>query len=768
MTPVDVPQSASRRSRRWITALMLGAAALASHASDFYRLTILRETGVTLGPDWVVGPQGIGINDDGVVTYHAGRIVNGLAEGGIFVSTSATPIATAPNIAGVNNPSINNLGEVAYTLAGSPSLVLVRDQTGGIGTLLSCGGPTALLCNTTTISNNTRSATRANTNPSILQIFGLNGAVVTSASLPTDTLLVYGDPVISRDGRNAALAFTLRPTGNSSPTFVIGSLNQSAFAMLPIGSGYNVRGVSTNDHGITAFLSDGTVPYVGAISRSVGSSLIRVADTTGGSFETFGVAGNGGVSLNNLNEVAFVGRRVVNNANTIDVFVGNVSGRDPPRPAVTRGEPIDGGTFAGVTQNGFEAQSMNNKGQIAFYATILRGTTSRAVILRADPVEGVSPGNPIMPSAGSPLPSGWRFMLTCQQTPALCARGVRRFIDPALAVGYTYQVEAPGPNFESVYIAAPLPNGDDSFQVEFNGQVAALRAGEVFDFTGVVPGGVSTFRITGIDPTEALDPADATAFVTGLTFVSDSLTDYSVTMVPIVVDPDDVDRDGVPNTADLCPDTAPGASVDSNGCSADQRDSDSDGVVDSGDLCPATPIGSPVDANGCSASQLDADGDGVPNSTDACPGTAPGAAVDSRGCSAAQRDTDGDGVNDSLDLCPNTPAGAAVNSSGCVASQLDSDGDGVTDNLDVCPGTAPGTAVDASGCPLPPPPIKSCDVNGDTFIDYRDIGMILVALGQPAKGTSDPRDANRNGKIDLNDAAICTKKCDRRYCLPAK
>lgn len=197
----------------------------------------------------------------------------------------------------------------------------------------------------------------------------------------------------------------------------------------------------------------------------------------------------------------------------------------------------------------------------------------------------------------------------------------------------------------------------------------------------------------------------------------------------------DTDGDGVRNSGDLCPNTAPGATVDVRGCSSTQRDSDGDGVNDSIDQCPNTPTGSAVNAAGCAASQLDADADGVPNS---------------------------------LDLCPSTPAGVAVNAAGCAASQLDSDGDGVTDNLDTCPGTTPGTPVGSTGCAIPSPISKTCDVNGDKFVDSRDIGLILVAVGKPATGATDPRDANRNGKIDLIDAAICTKKCDRNFCLPPK
>lgn len=239
----------------------------------------------------------------------------------------------------------------------------------------------------------------------------------------------------------------------------------------------------------------------------------------------------------------------------------------------------------------------------------------------------------------------------------------------------------------------------------------------------------------------------------------------------VTIDPADTDQDGVPVPTDLCPNTAADATVDGDGCSADQRDADRDGVSDSRDLCPATALGSPVDANGCSALQLDADADGVPNAVDACPGTASGATVDSRGCSSAQRDTDGDGVNDALDQCPNTAAGTPVNAAGCAASQLDTDGDGVPDSVDACPGTAAGTVVDARGCAVPPPPppsAKTCDINSDASVDYRDISLILFALGKTVTGTSDPRDFNGDGRITLADAAMCTKKCTRSYCLPAK
>lgn len=79
--------------------------------------------------------------------------------------------------------------------------------------------------------------------------------------------------------------------------------------------------------------------------------------------------------------------------------------------------------------------------------------------------------------------------------------------------------------------------------------------------------------------------------------------------------PADSDGDGVSHGFDLCGDSAPGAVVDSNGCSDPQVDEDCDRVCDPGapsggpsgcvgeDECPGTPLGEPVDQGGCSASQ---------------------------------------------------------------------------------------------------------------------------------------------------------------------
>lgn len=68
-------------------------------------------------------------------------------------------------------------------------------------------------------------------------------------------------------------------------------------------------------------------------------------------------------------------------------------------------------------------------------------------------------------------------------------------------------------------------------------------------------------------------------------------------------------------------------------------DSDGDGVPDEADLCPNTPKGVKVDDKGC---PIDSDGDGVPDALDKCPGTAKGVKVDASGC---PKDALGEGPN---------------------------------------------------------------------------------------------------------------------------
>ena len=113
---------------------------------------------------------------------------------------------------------------------------------------------------------------------------------------------------------------------------------------------------------------------------------------------------------------------------------------------------------------------------------------------------------------------------------------------------------------------------------------------------------------TGMNVNSVSISADGTYFSAG----SDDNSVYKFT------DPD-IDRDGVVNSNDNCPDTAQGFLADENGCSASQRDTDEDGLVDSLDQCPGTGIGIVVDDVGCWWGQFDTDGDGIQNSEDFAP-----------------------------------------------------------------------------------------------------------------------------------------------------
>lgn len=102
------------------------------------------------------------------------------------------------------------------------------------------------------------------------------------------------------------------------------------------------------------------------------------------------------------------------------------------------------------------------------------------------------------------------------------------FIDPAIAVGYKYATGAGDPNFASVL----LPDvGGGVFDLSYSATAVTLDAGVQYFFP---TGGVADFMVTGIDPGAELDPADTSAFVTGLTFVGDG--SFTGTMTPLTED----------------------------------------------------------------------------------------------------------------------------------------------------------------------------------------------------------------------------------------
>jgi len=57
-----------------------------------------------------------------------------------------------------------------------------------------------------------------------------------------------------------------------------------------------------------------------------------------------------------------------------------------------------------------------------------------------------------------------------------------------------------------------------------------------------------------------------------------------------------------------------------------------------------------------------------------------------------------------------------------------------------------------------------CDVDGDFDVDRLDIGAIFSARNTPASGPSDPRDADGDGVITVNDGRQCVLQCTNPRC----
>jgi probable HAF family extracellular repeat protein len=130
---------------------------------------------------------------------------------------------------------------------------------------------------------------------------------------------------------------------------------------------------------------------------------------------------------------------------------------------------------------------------------------------------GSTPEVPLLPTPDPSNPSGFTFS-DVEVTPNGLGISSPIYIDPVVALGYDYAVTG-GPIFASVLIPKALPKGDSMFTLELPGYGDFdLVSGTPFNFLGVDPNGFGSFRITGIDPEEMLDPTDPTAFVTGLTF----------------------------------------------------------------------------------------------------------------------------------------------------------------------------------------------------------------------------------------------------------
>jgi hypothetical protein len=105
------------------------------------------------------------------------------------------------------------------------------------------------------------------------------------------------------------------------------------------------------------------------------------------------------------------------------------------------------------------------------------------------------------------------------------------FIDPPIAVGYHYAIGKGNPSFSSVTLPI-LGQGSNKYTLLTHDHEFTVSAGQKFDFTKEgFESGVESFRVLAIDPANALNPSNTTAFVTGVTFTGTG--EFTGTMAPL-------------------------------------------------------------------------------------------------------------------------------------------------------------------------------------------------------------------------------------------
>lgn len=511
----------------WALVLCASVSPVQSQDAGLYRYTVIADERTATYAGWSFA-NGLTLNNDGFVTFAMSQGVLDeirLSDGAVtaIVATANTPGAAGR---GISAPVRNNRGQIVYVDNPTGQTRLALWENGSTSTYLAPGNNTSLI--TGGISDNLRYADQgiAQAPGNRLVIRGPNNTVI--ANTPVFSGPVNQQGSISTDGRFAVMG---HQSGPSNAMWSFAALTDSGFSRsFDIGARANIVRISTaiNNHGMAAVVAEpasgvGGVSFVSVVNT--GSSTARtIANTNGSGFVGFG-SSSGGIAINNLNEVAYVARTGLQGRTHL--MVGDAGGRTPME-VIGAGDVLspDGAVLVTLAA-GMSTAAFNDRGQVAFLGHF-RDAAGRSfdAIVRADPLAGVTPSNPILPTPEQTLPGGgWRFQ------PVVRGRPV--FVDPEIAIGYSYTMEAGGPNFASVYVPAPLANGDDSFRVEFAAQSFELRAGEYFAFTNVVAGGVSSFRITGIDTREGLDPNDPQAFVAGLVFTEGGNDTAGMVMKPI-------------------------------------------------------------------------------------------------------------------------------------------------------------------------------------------------------------------------------------------
>lgn len=145
--------------------------------------------------------------------------------------------------------------------------------------------------------------------------------------------------------------------------------------------------------------------------------------------------------------------------------------------------------------------------------------------------DGASEFNPILPS-NPPDPETGAFVI---ELPVDLEDGELVWIDPPIAVGYTYELNGNG-SFASIVAPSLATVADlDGYTISIGGGVYALGAGATLDLMALGLNGVTSFALTGIDEALMLDPVNVAAFPLGISLVGVSGS-VTITQTPITID----------------------------------------------------------------------------------------------------------------------------------------------------------------------------------------------------------------------------------------
>ncbi len=220
---------------------------------------------------------------------------------------------------------------------------------------------------------------------------------------------------------------------------------------------------------------------------------------------------------------------------------GSTPGVDPLLP-ININHP-DMTNIAGTELDGVLAP--NGNPLLRFDAPVLPGENTFTLIL-ADAADnildttiflssfgevGESEFIPILPDPSNPTNEDGDFVFELPEVEAF----ETIWFDPDIATGYTYTT-----NGEFASVSAPSlasVNDPDGYQLEFMFgavlQQVFLDAGDTYDFLGNGFSGITEFSITGINLDLGLDPTNAAAFVTGVSFAQGG--QFDVVQSPITV-----------------------------------------------------------------------------------------------------------------------------------------------------------------------------------------------------------------------------------------